>query len=344
MHQISALLNHPKIEGRDQISIGFLLLPGFPMACLSSVIEPLRAANEISGQEKFSWTLYSEDGVSVQSSARLTFESDGALSTAGEIDFLFVLSEPDGAFSNPQATAGKLRYLFRHGTTLCAISGGIFPLARSGVLDSQTCSVHWLYRTAFVAEFPQIEITDDVIAINRRCCTASGAASAFDLALHVIDAALGDATMAEVACWFQHSAIRNPNIRQKTPTFSTDETADHLPYNVSQAIALFSENLEFPLTTCEVARQVGVSARHMERSFRQAVGQSPGEYYRLLRLRAARQLVIYTQDSLTSIAHAVGYTSPTSMSRQYTEHFGATPRQDRQEHNRFRVTSNTFLH
>ncbi|WP_424830034.1 GlxA family transcriptional regulator [Ruegeria sp.] len=344
MHQISAPLKYLKFDGRIQISIGFLLLPGFPMACLSSVIEPLRAANEISGQEKFSWTLYSEDGTSVRSSARLSFEVDGALSDVSEVDFLVVLSEPDGTFSNPQSATGKLRYLFRHGTTLCAISGGVFPLARSGVLDGQTCSVHWLYRTAFAAEFPQIETTDDVIAINRRSCTASGAASAFDLALHVIDAALGESTMAEVACWFQHSAIRNPNIRQKTPTFGTDETADHLPDNVSRAISLFSENLEFPLTTREVARQVGVSARHLERSFRQAIGQSPGEYYRLLRLRAARQLVIYTQDSLTSIAHAVGYTSPTSMSRQYAEQFGASPRQDRQEHNRFRVTSNAFLH
>jgi len=319
MQQISAPLNPLKFDGRNQISIGFLLLPGFPMACLSSVIEPLRAANEISGQEKFSWTVYSEDGASAQSSARLAFEADGALSTVGEVDFLFVLSEPDGTFSDPRATTGKLRHLHRHGTTLCAVSGGVFPLARSGILDGQTCSVHWLYRTAFVAEFPQVEITDEVISINHRCCTASGAASGFDLALHMIDAALDDATMAEVACWFQHSAIRNPNIRQKTPTFSSDETADHLPHNVSRAIALFSENLEFPLTTREVARQIGVSARHMQRSFRQAVGQSPGEYYRLLRLRAARQLVIYTQDSLTSIAHAVGYTCPTSMSCTTTE-------------------------
>ncbi len=189
-----------------------------------------------------------------------------------------------------------------------------------------------------------MEITDNVISINHRCCTASGAASAFDLARHIIDAALGDATMAEVACWFQHPAIRSPNIRQKTPTFSSDETADHLPQNVSRAIALFSENLEFPLTTREVAQRVGLSARHLERSFRQAVGQSPGGYYRLLRLRAAQQLVIYTQDSLTTIAHAVGYTNPTSMSRQYTEQFGTTSRQDRQEHNRFRVNSNTILH
>ncbi len=59
----------------------------------------------------FSWTLYSEDGTPVASSACLTFEADGALSNVGELDFLLVLSEPDGTFLYPRATTGKLRHL-----------------------------------------------------------------------------------------------------------------------------------------------------------------------------------------------------------------------------------------
>ncbi|MEO1108117.1 MAG: GlxA family transcriptional regulator [Pseudomonadota bacterium] len=344
MPQTAPPLKDLGLEGREEISVGFLLLPSFPMACLSSVIEPLRAANEIAQRKLFVWTLYSEDGASVDCSAGIQFQAGGALKDIESVDFLVVLSEPDGQFNAPNDVSAKLRYLSRHGTRLCAISGGVFPLAKSGVLDGQTCSVHWLYRTAFEHAFPQIEVSDDVIAVNQRSFTASGAAAAFGLTLHMIETTLGDAIMTEVACWFQHPAIRSPNIRQKTPTFQTDETADHLPTVVSHAVRLFSENLEFPLTTREIAQQVGVSARHLERSFRQAVGQSPGEYYRQLRLRAARQLVIYTQDSLTSIAQAVGYTNPTSMSRQYAEQFGASPRQDRQARNQFRHTRDSFLH
>ncbi|WP_254444997.1 GlxA family transcriptional regulator [Ruegeria atlantica] len=342
MHQISALMKD--FEGRGRISIGILLLPNFPMACLSSVIEPLRAANEIERKDVFFWSVFSEDGASVCSSAKIPIQVNGSLSDAQGIDFMFVLSEPDGRFCHSGAAAGRLRYMSRHGTKLCAVSGGVFPLARSGILDGQTCSVHWCYRTAFEAEFPQIEIVDNVIVMSRRCCTASGAAGAFDLSLHIIEDNLGEAVMTEVACWFQHSAIRSPGIRQKTPAFKTDETADHLPSKVSHAVSLFSENLEYPLTTREVARRVGVSARHLERSFKQATGQSPGEYYRLLRLRAARQLVIYTQDSFTSIAHAVGYANQTSMSRNYLIQFGTSPRQDRQECNRFRVRQNSPVH
>ncbi|WP_254448028.1 GlxA family transcriptional regulator [Ruegeria arenilitoris] len=343
MHQISAPLSELGIDQNSQITLGFLVFEGFPMACLTSVIEPLRAANEIAGRDVFRWQVISETGESTSSSAQIPFQADLALCDVQRLDMLFLLSEPDGKFANPHASNGRLRFLARHGTCVSAVSGGIFPLARSGLLDRQTCSVHWCYRTAFEAEFPELETTDDVIVLGKNCCTASGAAAAFDLSLHLVELAFGEAAMTEVACWFQHPSIRSPGVRQKTPAFQTDDVADHMPDMVSKAIQLFSDNLEFPLTTREVARRVGVSARHLERSFRQATGQSPGGYYRLVRLRAARQLVIYTQDPLTSIAHAVGYTNPTSMSRNYVEHFGSSPRQDRQDHNRFRVRRDTHL-
>ena len=40
------------------LHIGFLIFPGFPMACLTSFIEPLRAANEISNEIAFNGVLY----------------------------------------------------------------------------------------------------------------------------------------------------------------------------------------------------------------------------------------------------------------------------------------------
>ena len=63
------------------IQIGFLIFPGFPMACLTSMIEPLRAANEIAGKTAFGWNLVSEDGKRVQASANVPPVS-GKLSAA----------------------------------------------------------------------------------------------------------------------------------------------------------------------------------------------------------------------------------------------------------------------
>lgn len=123
--------------------IGFLIFPGFPMACLTSMIEPLRAANEITGKSAFGWQVLSEDGQRVEASAHVWFEPDLALDACERIDQLFLLSGPTSRFERAGPSEGRLRKLARHGVTLGAISGGVFPLARAGLLDGHTTSVHW---------------------------------------------------------------------------------------------------------------------------------------------------------------------------------------------------------
>lgn len=49
-----------------------------------------------------------------------------------------------------------------------------------------------------------------------------------------------------------------------------------------------------------------------------------------LRLSYARGLVLYSPLSLTDIALRVGYGRVQELSRDYRQHFGITPREDRQ--------------
>ncbi|MGB2319166.1 MAG: helix-turn-helix domain-containing protein, partial [Candidatus Puniceispirillum sp.] len=72
-------------------------------------------------------------------------------------------------------------------------------------------------------------------------------------------------------------------------------------------------------------------------------GQSPSHYYRLLRMKAARQLVLYSNDSLTDIAYTTGYGNASSMVAHYKDAFGITPKEDRGRINLFRVQSNRSI-
>lgn len=310
------------------------------MACLTSAIEPLRAANEIAGREIFEWALLSESGASVTASANVLFQPDMSLAEAEDFDIVFLLSGPQATFSDPRGSNGKLRALARHGSTLGAVSGGIFPLARSGLLDGFDCSVHWCYKAAFTDEFPDLSARDDVIVTDRRRYTASGAAAVFDLMLHLIEDALDEEIMTEVACWFQHPLVRDHGVQQRTPAFHADETADGLPPAVARAVEIFATNMEEPVSVNEVAVEVGLSPRQLERSFKSATGQSPSQYYRTLRLKAARQLVIYSRNSITSIAHSVGYATSATLSQYYRQSFGLSPQEERRKTNLFRVRDN----
>ena len=330
-------------QNKQKIVLGFLILPDFPMSCLTSAIEPLRVANEIAGTEVFVWKLISESGDRVKSSALVCFDPDLTLDAVEDLDFLILLSSPLAQFENPKHANGRLRHLARHGVRMGGVSGGVFPLARSGLLAGSTCSVHWCYQAAFEAEFPDLATTDNVILIDRDRLTASGAAAVFDLMLHLVEDRLGASVTTEVACWFQHPLMRGEGVRQRTPTSKGESTADMLPSPVAEAVAIFAEHIAHPLDVAEVAFLVKVSTRQLERSFKKATDQSPSLYYRQLRVNAARQLVLYSKESVSDIANAVGYANATPLVRYYKQAFGLSPQDERKNNNLFRVQTNKPL-
>lgn len=314
---------------RGPLRLGFLMFPGFPMACLTSAIEPLRAANEITGRREFVWQLVAETSAPVRSSAEIGFEPDVTLQEVEHLDQLYLLSPPTASFADPRRSPARLRWLERTGLVLGAFSGGIFPLARAGLMEGRPCSVHWCYEAAFKADFPGIEAREVTILREGRRVTASGAGAVFDLMLRLVEERLGRDCMTEVACWFQHPFVRDADASQKVPVARSGGTTDALPAAVREAIRLFETHVEDPLRIPDVASAVGLSGRHFERMFKRETGQSPLRYYHHLRLQKARQRVLYSNDSFREIAASVGYMTSSPMIRHYVELFGVTPRDER---------------
>jgi len=310
-------------------SWGFLLFPGFPMACLTSAVEPLRAANEITGRPEFVWTLAGEEAGPVRSSASLRFDTDVTLAEAGSLDALVCLSPPDARFANPRRSHAALRLLARKGVTLGGFSGGVFPLMRAQAMGRHRPSVHWCYEGAWAGEFPNAETSRNAIQREQGRITVSGAGAVFDLMLRVIEERLGRALMTEVACWFQHPFVRDENALQATPVARAGGTEEMLPPPVREAIRLFASHIEDPLSIADVAAQVVLSERTLERAFKTATGETPLRYYRRMRLERGRQRVLYSNDTVTEIARSVGYSTSTDFARHYAEAFGVHPTDER---------------
>src|SRR3546814_15739334 len=53
--------------GDGQQTFGFLLLPQFSMLAFSSAVEPLRAANRLSGKTLYDWRILTADGTQIHS-------------------------------------------------------------------------------------------------------------------------------------------------------------------------------------------------------------------------------------------------------------------------------------
>lgn len=81
------------------------------------------------------------------------------------------------------------------------------------------------------------------------------------------------------------------------------------------------------LTVADVASRLGVSARSLERAFRDSLGMGPAQYLRSRRLdRVRRQLEAAGRGtSVTDVAAAHGFYHPGRFAKYYRERFGESP-------------------
>ena len=310
------------------------------MACLTSMIEPLRASNEISDTKTFEWKLFSENADKVEASANVAFETDGKIEEIGKLDALILLSPPNADFINSRSV-GLIRRLERHGCTIGAVSGGVFLLAKAKVRPNIRYSVHWCYAAAFTNQFPNNISSEQVIETDRNIMTASGAAAAFDLALLLIRSRLGSSVAAEVACWFQHPIMRNQDVKQVIPSLNELEGLEELPELARKAISLVNQKINYPLQVNDIADEIGITSRHLSRIFKEATGESPRQYFRKLRVNAARQMILYTNEKIGEIALSVGFSSASILRSHYIDLFSLSPEEERKKINLFRVNDNS---
>lgn len=98
---------------------------------------------------------------------------------------------------------------------------------------------------------------------------------------------------------------------------------------ISEAIAHIRRNYTEPLRIPDLARTVGMSESGFHQHFKAVCGTTPLQFQKRLRLLEARRLMISRDYSVSSVAAAVGYESPTQFSREFTRMFGLPPREHR---------------
>lgn len=94
---------------------------------------------------------------------------------------------------------------------------------------------------------------------------------------------------------------------------------------VRQAIRLIEGNLCSPLTLEAMADSLYVSRTRLCTTFKRETGLSVGEYLQQARMAEAKKMLAGTNDSISSIAAAVGYTRQSSFAERFKCDTGVTP-------------------
>jgi transcriptional regulator GlxA family with amidase domain len=307
---------------RDPLHVTFLVLSGASIMCVASAIDPLRAANRISGRNVFEWKIVSADGKPPLTSCGMPVAVSGPLDPALRTDVLVAIA---GFGNREQATPALLSGIRRAARAARAYGGveaGAWLIARAGLLEGRAATTHWEDMEDFAAAFPVSDIRPDRYVIDGPAFTTGGASPTFDFMLHLIRSRLGMAVALDVASVFIYEQARASSDAQ--PLVSLGRLDGYDP-RLAQAIRLMEAHIDHPLTIAAIARRAGVTARSLETIFRKSIGETPGAYYLRLRLGAARRLVLDTRIPMADIAARTGFSSAAAFSRAFSRAFGKAP-------------------
>jgi transcriptional regulator GlxA family with amidase domain len=228
--------------------------------------------------------------------------------------------------STTRAIVNWLRREARRGVAVGGLCTGSYTLAKAGLLDGRKATIHWENQDGFTEEFEEVKLTKSVFVIDGNRLSTAGGTSSIDLMLKIIANDHGEDLANAVADQLIYSAIRTDRDTQRL-SIPTRIGVRHP--KLAQVIGMMEAAIEEPVSPSELAEDVGMSTRQLERLFRRYLNRSPKRYYMELRLQKARNLLMQTDMSVINVALACGFASPSHFSKCYRAQYNTTPYRER---------------
>lgn len=319
------VLEYPHTRVRPY-RVGFLLIRNFTLMALSSAIEPLRMANQLSGTELYTWKLLSADGGTVTASDGIAIAPDVAITGKHDLDIVIVVGGVDITRSFGRQEISWLQTLASRSVMLGALCTGAYVLASAGLLNGYKCSAHWECLAALQERFPRVNTTSRLYSLDRDRITCTGGNVPMDMMLSLVGRQHGKALAGAIGDMFVCDRLRPDSEQQHTPMRRLLTTAQP---KLAEVTELMETNIEEPIDLEELAAYVGISRRQLERLFLKHLDCTPSRYYLKLRLDRARQLLKQTTCSIIEVAAMCGFVSAPHFSRCYRKYIGLSPKEER---------------
>ncbi|MBO9436467.1 GlxA family transcriptional regulator [Ruegeria sp. R13_0] len=307
----------------------FLLLRSCSAFDVCAAVEALKDANRTSDDIAYDWVFVSDDGSPCLTSGGIELPVECDLFDLKHRDTLLVFGGEAFAQAATPKVLSWLRKQARIGVTIGGISSGVHTLLKAGVLPNEGITTHWNYRSVLQEQFEDIDIGRALYSLNGNRFTCAGGLATVDLMLHLIARDNG----AETATWVADNLVCSaPRSASQEQTISQCSRIGDRNTKVSEAVDIMLDTLETPISPSQIADEVGISTRQLERLFNRHMNVSPKVYYMRLRIEKARMMLLQTNLKTIEVAIACGFNSPSHFSKIYRKHFGMSPYRERGFH------------
>ncbi len=319
-------ISRPPGRGSSRLSVGFILAHRFTLGAFANFVDVLRLAADEGDRSRpilCDWTVLSDTMRPVASSCGVLVQPTERLGEPAKFTYIVVVGGliDEAPALSPEHTA----YLHRAAAArvpLVGVCTGAFILQRAGLMDGYRCCVSWFHHADFLEQFSGLTpVSDQIFIVDRDRLTCSGGTSSAHLAAHLVEKHVGRAQARKSL----HIMIIDDALRAEKPQPGIPIDLTTTDGIVKKALLLMQQNIDAPLSIAELARRLGVARRQLERHTHSALGMTPAEAYKIIRLEHAEFLLSSTDQSVTDIAAAAGFCDSSHFVRAFKERRGLTP-------------------
>jgi transcriptional regulator GlxA family with amidase domain len=319
-----------RLNGRRSLRIAVLGFNGVNALDLIVPLETFAAALRAGGADSELSELYQVRMIGVTgktfvSDSGMTYRTQFTLRNAMMIDTVIV---PGGVGAQAGEAQRKIaEWLADHAGSvrrIVAICGGVYAIARTGLLDTRKVTTHWKFIQDVSRRFPRVTVDPAVSFIrDGKFYSCGGGAAAMEMTLALIEEDYGHRCALAVARDLV-MRLRPPGDRESSSESSLEFECGPLD-RFADLPAWIALHLGDNLSVEALASRVCLCPRHFSRLFKRIFHVSPAIFVEQLRLNEAQRRLRLPGNSVESIARNVGYQSADSFRRAFERRHGVSP-------------------
>ncbi|TVP98482.1 MAG: helix-turn-helix domain-containing protein [Balneolaceae bacterium] len=211
---------------------------------------------------------------------------------------------------------------YKNGAELVSFCIGAYLLAATGLLKGRKCATHWAHAANFRKMFPDVDLVDDrIMTAEDRIYTSGGAYSYLNLLLYLIEKNAGRDAAILASKMFMIDIDKD----SQSPFIIFEGQKDHGDELIMEAQHIIENNYTEKMTVDELAAELALSRRSLERRFKKATANTVFEYMQRTKVEAAKKHLESGRKTVHEVMYDVGYNDPKSFRDLFRNHTGMSP-------------------
>ena len=208
------------------------------------------------------------------------------------------------------------------GAEIASLCLGAFLLAETGLLNDGKCSTHWGFAREFRLMYPDVELVDGgIITESNGIYSSGGANSYWNLLLHLVEKHTSREISILVAKYFAVDIDRES--QSSFSIFQGQKT--HPDRIILKAQELIEKSINKKISVEDIAEQLALGRRSLERRFKSATGNSVLEYIQRVKMEVAKRNFETSMKTIHEVMYAIGYNDIKAFRTTFKKITGITP-------------------